>query len=59
MYGKTFIWHLKSGGRKNQETREIKLAEGYDYIKKLEEDGEVILNIDEQTDKIVIELEDK
>jgi hypothetical protein len=59
MYGKTFIWWLKSGGRTGQETREIKLSEGYEYIKKLEEDGEVILHIDEQPDKIVIELEDK
>jgi hypothetical protein len=59
MYGKTFIWQLRSGGKTGQQTREMKLAEGYAFIKRLEEDGEVILHIDEQHDKIVIQLEDK
>lgn len=59
MDGKTFVWSLKSGGKLGQQSRATKLAEGYEYIRRLVNDGEVILDIQEKPDKIVIQLEDK
>ena len=51
---KTVIWKLKPGTKENQESREQKKQAAYDYIDKLNTEGEEIVNVIEEDDSIKI-----
>lgn len=54
---RTIIWNLNAGGMVGQQTFDIKRQEGLNYIERLKQDGENIIKIEEQTDKMIITLE--
>lgn len=47
---------LVSGGKEGQETKEMKLQEGRDYIERLKQD-ETVMSVEEKEKEIIITLE--
>lgn len=55
----TIIWKLSSGERVGQETSDQKLQLGMEYIEKLKNTGENILEVKNLGDHLEIIIEDK
>lgn len=59
MRTKKVLWKLKQGNKIGQEASEEKRAEAEAYIQRLKDDGENVIEVQENADSLIITLEDK
>lgn len=55
---KVVYWNLTAGTKQNQETKEQKRKLGNDYIERLKNDGEEIIEVIEEENRLKIVLKD-
>ena len=58
MHSKVSYWNLQEGTRDGQMSRDEKIQRGQEYIEILEKQGEVVLAVIEEENRLVIHLQD-